>query len=298
MDSGTRAYVRGLLGDRDMLDAARELVDAEECFYVGTSASLVLGLTTSDGSRVALKVVPEERRTLAQMQAAHVVQRALHDSGFPAPRPLAGPARLGRGFAVVDEWIDGEQRDLHDPALRRITARLLAELIDRAPHVDDLPGGLARHPGLFPPPHHPMFDFSQPEGRWIDEIAAGARARLAPERDVVGHSDWSTKNMSWDGDSVVAVYDWADSTVLEAEETIVGQASMFFPATWDLPLRKHATPEEADAFVQEYEEAAGRALDRGAVEAARLYVLAYSARCEISDRVEGDFCAALRELAL
>jgi Phosphotransferase enzyme family len=296
-----RAYAQRLLGD-DVPRAIREVVDAEECFFVSSSASLVLGLATRGGDRVALKVVPGERRSLEHMQAVASVQRALYDDAFPAPRPLAGPQRLGHGWAVVETWVEGEQRNLHEPVLRRTAARLLAAFVRRAPTVAGLPGGLASYVAglgaVFPPPHNPRFDLSRSEGAWIDDVARDLLPRLPAIRSVVGHNDWSAKNMTWRGDRVAAVFDWADSVVHEAEEVIVGQAAMFFPATWDIPAEpRYASPEEAEAFVAEYEEAAGRRLDRAAVGAAQLYVLAYSARCEISDGEEGDFCALLRELA-
>lgn len=205
---------------------------------------------------------------------------------------------LGGGVATLDEWVDGEQRDLHDARLRRRSAQVLAELVDRAPRREELPGAIATlGSGVYPPPHNPRFDFSHPEGAWIDAIAGHAKDRLHRHRDVTGHADWSTKNMSWKGDEVVAIYDWSDSCVREAEATIVGQASVFFPATWDEPFEpKHATLDEMRAFVEEYEEEAGRRLDRHAVRAAQLYVAAYSARCEFSDRREGAYCALVREL--
>jgi aminoglycoside phosphotransferase (APT) family kinase protein len=295
----SRAYARALLGD-DVAGAVREVVDAESCFYVSASASLVLGLVRRDGSHVALKVLPTERRSLEQVEAVVEVQRALSASGFPAPKPVAGPRLLGGGVATVEEWVQGEQADLHAPPLRRRAARLLAELVALAPRLETLPGGLSRIAGrVFPPPHHPRFDFGRPEGAWIDEAAAAAKPALETERDVVGHADWSTKNMGWRDGRVVAVFDWSDSCVLEAEATIVGQASVFFPATWDEPFGpKHAGLEEMRAFVAEYTDAAGRSLDPEAVGAAQIYVAAYAARCELSDLdgAEGDFQRALRQL--
>ena len=290
-----RDYARRLLGD-DVVGALRRVVDADECFYVSSSASLVFGLVTSDGDRVALKIVPLERRTLDEVSAVVDVQRGLHSEGFPAPRPLRDPCVLGEGVATVDEWVDGEQVDLHEPALRAVTARLLADLVARARNVPSLPAGIGRGHSVFPPPHNPMFDFARPEGAWVDDIARTVRPLLPAERDVVGHNDWSTKNMAWRDGSVVAVFDWSDSLVLEAEEVVVGQASVTFPATWDLPVEpKLATPAEAEAFVREYEDARDIALDPEALRAAQLYIIAYSARCEISDGVEGEFCARLRE---
>ena len=62
--------------------------------------------------------------------------------------------------------------------------------------------------------------------------------------------------------------------------------------------RRDSGPGEADAFVAEYEEAAGRRLDARRIAAARLYLVSYSARCELSDLdgAEGDFQRALRQL--
>jgi Phosphotransferase enzyme family len=296
---GQRDYAQVLLGD-DVVGAVRGIVDAESCFHVSTSASLVLGLVRGDGSRVALKVVPSARRSFEEVDAVLRVQSALVAAGFPAPKPVAPPRVVGRGIATLEAWVAGSQRDLHEPALRRRTAALLAELVDLAPTLETLPGGLSRRAGdVFPAPHHPRFDFTRSEGTWIDEVASGARARLAARRDVVGHSDWSTKNLGWHRDEIVAVYDWSDSCVLEAEATIVGQASVFFPATWDEPFGpKHASTHEMDAFVAEYEDASGRRLDPEAVRAAQIYVAAYAARCELSDLdgAEGDFQRALRQL--
>jgi hypothetical protein len=185
----------------------------------------------------------------------------------------------------VHEWVDAPQRDLHDPHLRQTSARLLAALIDVGLRGIELPPTFVGERTPFPPPHDPRFDFARPDGDWINEIGGQALAALASGREpVIGHSDWSAKHFGWDGDHIVVVFDWPDSVAADAEETIVGQASVVFPSTWDLPVSpKFASREESAAFVREYEDAAGRRLDRDSVAAAQLYVLAYSARCELSD---------------
>jgi hypothetical protein len=155
--------------------------------------------------------------------------------------------------------------------------------------------------GLFPEPHHPRFDFSRPDGRWIDDAAAKARDLRKPAEElVVGHSDWSAKHFGWIDDEVAVVYDWPDSLASDSEETFVGQASAVFPATWDLPVATWvASLDESEAFVAEYELASGHRLDRDRVAAARIHLLAYCARCELSDLdgAEGDFQAELRAQA-
>jgi hypothetical protein len=228
------------------------------------------------------------------------VQRELHARGFPCPAPLAGPLPFGSGVAFVDEWVEGPQRDLHDPRLRRRVAALLAELVALAPLAPGLPRTLGGPRAPFPEPHHPRLDFARADGAWIDAAAADALAALDSRRPaVVGHADWSAKHFGWRGDELAVVHDWPDSLVRDAEETLVGQASAIFPATWNLRVSSRvATPDESDAFVEEYEEASGRRLDRAQVAAARTYVVAYAARCELSDLdgAEGEFQLALRQL--
>lgn len=290
-----RLAAQQIFGARDVAEEVSKLLPAEECFFLASSAGMLIGLRLVDGSRVALRAV----RPRPGLGEARDVQRALHERGFPCPRPLVGPVRLADGYAFVDEWVDGEQQDLHEPRRRREAARLLAELISLAPQHKDLPRALEGH-GLFPQPHHSRFDFDRADGDWIDRIAARVRDDRCEERFVTGHSDWGARHFGWDGDRIAVVYDWPDSLVRDAEETIVGQASAVFPSTWDLPVMpKAATHEESEAFVDEYEAAAGRSLDRRQVAAARLYLLAYCARCELSDLAgaEGDFQAAPRAQA-
>ena len=291
-----RLLARTIFGNDDPFAALGRLVDAEECFFVACSQGMVFGLRLGDGSRVALKAL-RPRDGLALSRA---VQRALHDRGFPCPRPLLGPSPLGAGVAFVDEWVDAEQRDMHEPGRRRVAARLLGELIELAPRIEGLPRTLAPSADSpFPRPHSPRFDFTRPEGAWIDRAAARALAirDAATAPAVVGHSDWSGKHFGWRDGRIRAVYDWPDSVAADAEATLVGQASLVFPSTWDLPIEpKLAPPDEADAFVEEYEEAARRRVDRELVAAARLYLLAYCARCELSDLRggQGEFQEQLR----
>jgi hypothetical protein len=292
-----QARARELLGGLPLAHAVGRLVPAEECFFAAASAGLLLGLRLADGSRVALKAM----RPRPGLREAVRVQGHLHAGGFPCPRPLQGPVPFGRGVAVLHEWVEAPQRDLREATLRHRVATLLVELVRSAPWVDGLPPVFPGARTPFPPPHDPRFDLARPDGRWIDEAAARALAGLeAPAERLVGHSDWSAKHFGWEGDRVVAVHDWPDSVVADAEETIVGLAAATFPATWDLPVApKVASAEESRAFVADYEEAAGRRLDHERVHAARTYAIAYCARCELSDLAggEGDFQRELRQAA-
>jgi hypothetical protein len=46
---------------------------------------------------------------------------------------------------------------------------------------------------------------------------------------VVGHADWESQNLRWDGDRPLAVHDW-DSAVAQPEAVVAGLASAVWPA--------------------------------------------------------------------
>ena len=149
--------------------------------FEASSSGSVHGLRLLDGRRVVVKAHRPGTRPdfLAAVQA---VQRRLAASGFPCPRPLAGPLALGAGLAVAETLLDdGERADGHDPVVRGAMAASLAGLITRCRDLP-VPGALDRHPmvsapgRLWPAPHDPRVDFDATAAgaEWID--AAGRRA--------------------------------------------------------------------------------------------------------------------------
>jgi hypothetical protein len=251
----------------------------------------VAGVVLADGRRVVVKAHRPEVPAAYLAGSTHV-QAELASRGFPAPLPLAGPLPLGRGLATIEELVDeGERRDAHDPRIRDELARTLARLVTAARDLVGTPGlraGLLSQPGstpLWPVPHSRIFDFDATRDgvEWIDDLAVRARAQLgAPGEPVVGHVDWSVKHFRFVGDAVRVVYDW-DSVALDDEPVVLGNAAWSFPATWYLDVALAASPDEARAFVAEYERARGRAFDRDErrrLAAQATYGLAYSARCE------------------
>src|SRR6266404_1128680 len=168
-------------------------------FFESSSGS-VHGVLLTDGRAV---VVKGHRAAVTRdyLVAVTDLQTALADSGYPAPRPLAGPVAAGGGHVTAEVMLDrSPDVDGHVPTVRTALAAGLAQFVARArPHC----AGLARvaHPmsvpddALYPTPHSPRFDFAATAAgaEWIDSLAAHARARLrsSPDLpDVVVHGDW------------------------------------------------------------------------------------------------------------
>jgi hypothetical protein len=266
---------------------------------------VVRGLALADGRRVLVKA-HQPREPRERLEAVARVQAHLHGEGFPCPRPLAGPAPLGAGLGVAEEWLDaGEPRDTHDPGCRRAMAAALAGHLELT-RPCGRPPGLARGwslyvPGSLWPPeaHSPLFDFAATAAgaEWIDALAAQAKRLAAGGEPLAGHHDWCGEHMRFAGGAVVAAYDW-DSLAIGSEAVIAGNAAATFTADFTRPGHAQAPePDEARAFVDEYSAARATPLtraERSRIAAAATFVLAYGARCEHALGVEGPVTAALR----
>ncbi|HEY8287188.1 MAG TPA: hypothetical protein VIJ28_22595, partial [Chloroflexota bacterium] len=230
------------------------------------------------------------------LHAVHRVQHFLAAHDFPCPRPLLAPARLGHGYATVEEFVDeGEYADAHQPAIRHAMAAGLAQLVLSTRSLRNMaglrPGTLTPLPpgSLWPVPHSPIFDFEATAAgaEWIDRIAAEARETVTrcPGEIVIGHADWSTQNCRFVGDTLSVVYDW-DSLTRDKETTIVARAATTFPMDWLLSEPPVApSPAEARAFIAEYEAARGVPFtdaEWAGMAASATYALAYGARLEHS----------------
>jgi hypothetical protein len=281
---------------------ALESFVAERCGPVGDAlfyrpgVGVVAGLRLLNGSEVVVKV-HRWNVSLARLQAVQAVQARIADAGLPAPRPLAEPGALAAGIATIEELQRGTGADGRDPAVRRAMAQGLFDFVTAAaPLVGRADVGAAlmiRPPGapLWFEPHDVRFDFpGTSEGaQWIDELAGQARSRLervtAP--DVIGHFDWRVQNLAFAGTRIVGIFDW-DSVAAASEAMVVGNTAAQFTADWSgdeadpLP-----TVEDMRAFVVDYQEVRGRAFtteELDALDAANLFLCAYGARCEHSDR--------------
>jgi hypothetical protein len=270
----------------------RARVDAIE-LSVGAVATVAL----ADCSRIVVKVWPgtaDARALAAQME----VQAAMAARGFPAPAVLTKLSALGPGWAVAMAYDRaGVPTDVRVPGVRRAMAVGLARFVAEAEACRGL-AGLPRRPlppegMIWPKPHNVLFDFEATAqgARWIDEAARLAlpAIRSARSRTVVGHRDWSAKNMRMGPGGIAVLYDW-DAVFLDHEAFVVGSAAAHFPVTWELDVPETPSVREVVAFVREYEEARGAPFtpsELAEVAAAATHARAYKARCEHAIDPEG-----------
>jgi hypothetical protein len=258
--------------------------DAVDCFAFEVSVGALFGLRLLDGAEVALKI-HTDRSDDRYLVAVQRVQAHLWERGFPCPRPLGVRPR-----ATLEEWrAEGTYRDAHEPAVRRVLAACLAELLRLTGELEP-PDGLEPFfppPGapLWPRPHNVLFDFDATAAGadWIDRIARKAKEqRDAPRgRLAIGHGDWSVKHFRFAGLRPTVVYDW-DSLNTDYESVFVGAAAASFTYTEHLPIAVWPDVDEAKAFIDEYESARETPFsdaERRATRAAAVYSRAYSTRC-------------------
>ena len=261
------------------------------CEFWEFSISTTFGLRLHNGERVVVKARHLSNISLEALQAACHVQQALAAQGFPCPKIILPPTPLVAGVASVEELVDlGERGNAHQPKIRQAMAQGLANLVQQALPFVNVAGlaqnQLRRHP-LWGKPHNALFDFERTsEGaEWIDAIATQAREIILSARRplVLGHMDWSVKNLRFVDDRISVVYDW-DSLRVEDELVLVGTSARQFLVTWYLDASPLVpTPEEARQFVQGYEVARDKAFtpnELKVIYAAMIDGMAYTARCE------------------
>jgi hypothetical protein len=254
---------------------------------LSVGAAVTLQLATGE---VFVKVWPREADPKA-LSAQLQLQAGLAACGFLAPRVLTGLSPLGPGWAAAMEYKrDGVATDVRLPGVRRAMAAGLSQFVRLSEpyrNIEGLPHRVLPE-RIWPRPHNVLFDFEATAqgAEWIDDIARTALAvmRSATSRIVVGHLDWSAKNMRMGPRSIAVVYDW-DAVFLDRETFVLGAAAAHFPMTWELDVSGVPDAREVMAFVQEYEEARGQAFGDAELEevaASATYLRAYTARCEHS----------------
>ncbi|OCA88063.1 hypothetical protein A8F94_09590 [Bacillus sp. FJAT-27225] len=293
-------------------------IPVARCLYVGFSVGASFGLVLEDGRKVFLKAHKQTAGddlnsiSIDTLTAVSEVQSHLATDGFPCPKVILPPRKFGEAIMTVDSYEDvGEQQDAHNPTIRNATAQAFAELIICARPLATRPGitrgRLYESRTLYPVPHNALFDFEKTAkgAEWIDEIALEAKlaAQSFKGETVLGHADWSLKNLRLKDDKVVMVYDW-DSLAVDDELNLLGIAAATFPTTWDIDTKITPSREEVYLFVKEYERHRGRTFTKKElmkIAAAATYTMAYTARCEHAlnpkgENFEGSFRQALIEM--
>ena len=111
--------------------------------------------------------------------------------------------------------------------------------------------------GLYGTPHSPLFDFERTGAgaESIDDLAR--RAKTVHDRDtsplVVAHTDWSARNVRFDEDGLLAIYDW-DSLALVKEATALGQAAMTWSVTADPGGTEFPDLDSVLGYIADYEQ--------------------------------------------
>ncbi len=285
-----REELKSVLGDRDdrAIEAwiaatlqARLGAKLQGASFASKSVGAVFGLSLAGGERVVLKVFHPLQST-SELRAMERCHAAVVEGGFPAPRALGPIFEDGALRVALYEYLDGEQLDAHEPAVRRELARSLAELHAMLHGLDPsgLPLAPTRGERLFPPSHRPFA--KEHEASAVDGWAQRARdvVREAALPPMVSHIDWGTKNARFRRGKVCAVYDW-DSLYGASEAESVGRAAAQFTVHWDFPARLTPTLDESRAFFDEYQSARGRSFndaERRVAWASALYLAAQLAR--------------------
>jgi len=243
----------------------------------------VIGTRLADGREVVVRVRPAEPRIAACTE----VQRRLFEAGYPCPQPLAGPAPLGEHEASAESLIAGGDPRPDAGRAAWPFAAALARLVHLAPRPGDVPSLAPAPPwtawnhdqgGLWPWPEEADVDLNRVDGLdWLDAAGRAARDKLREGQDqpVIGHGDWITDNLRWDGSRLLVAYDW-DSLIVDSEAVIAGlAAAIYLPAP--------PTVAETADFLDAYATARGRPFSPGELElcwAAGVWTRAYDSKQE------------------
>lgn len=287
-----------LVGDRSHEETERwveELTQSElgealsGALFVKKSVGAVFGIVLESGEPAVLKLFNRSFQH-NELSAMHHCLALAAAHGFPVPRQRSGIFEADHGvYGAFYAYLDGKHRDAHEPAVRRELARSLAELNALLAPLDTagLPPAPGRHDALWPPPQRiwEQRELDDEDTRFIDAHARAAQVTLKKSKlkAVASHLDWGAKNIRFHEDSVCAVYD-SDSINAASEAECVGRAAAQFTAQWEIPALLTPTPQEAQAFVEEYQSAQGRRFskaERAVAAASARYLVAQVARLEL-----------------
>ncbi|WP_433296000.1 hypothetical protein ACQP2F_37285 [Actinoplanes sp. CA-030573] len=280
-----------------------------DVLLVSEHMSEVYGLRLADGREVAVKARPDQSGREATCVE---VQRFLALNGYPAAAPVTGVTVTGGRAIHAEEWRPGGELSRDDsPAAAVRYATGLARLVGLAAGVEvggSAPGAVEPplpnpewtrwdhdEPGPWPRnPHHDGRDESLVPAYVVD-AARRVRERLAGTwlPRVLGHADWESQNIRWDGDRLHAVHDW-DSLAWLPEAAIAGAASGAFGSYAEPTL----TPVESSAAFLDAYQKERRGFSDEEIEvawAASLWLALHNARGEALHRQPPVALIAVRE---
>jgi hypothetical protein len=234
-----------------------------EVLHESTHMSEVFGLRLADGREVAVKARPDQNGRAATCVE---VQRFVTAQGFPAAAPLTG-VTVDAGLAVHAEWWRPGGH-VHRGDAPRLFAHLLARLVTLAEDVEvggTAPGAVEPplpnpewtrwdhdDPGIWPanPYHDERAHFEIPA--FVTDAARRVRDRMAAVYlpRILGHGDWESQNLRWEGDEPYAVHDW-DSLCWLPEAAIAGAACGAYGSAETPTLTPIAS---SQAFLDAYQE--------------------------------------------
>ena len=267
---------------------------AEVLFRAGR-IDAVWAVRTGDDRQLIVKA-HRQPVDLTARRATTTAQRVLADAGFPCPQPISGPDEFDGLVLSVEALLTvGRPESGRRPGVRRSLAAGLAEQVEILrghPELTALagpgPAWCQYRSGPWPTPHDSIFDFrTTPDGySWLDSFAFTAANRLIKREHhdpiVIGHADWYGGNLRFDGDRLVAAFDW--DLVADTGPVIAGFTAAAYTDNGgevpDLP-----SPDDVVAFFTDYEAATSRAFTKSQqrdAAAAASWCLAYNARCQLS----------------
>jgi len=254
----------------------------------------VYGVQLVDGESVVLRLY-RPPVDIGALTARVEAMRLLADSGYPCPLPLAAPFSTdGRVGAIETLLTQGGDGDVRQPRVRRAFVSSLLQHIDLLRDQPAIARRLVTRPawteyrgGPWPRPHDSIFDFSTtPTGwEWMNAVAQRATAEIATLRErradlggqVIGHGDWYAGNVRFSDSRVVAAFDW--DLIVEDEAVLVGLSAGGF-TTDGAP-----SPQDVSGFIGDASALRGgfSGEQMRAASAAARWVLAFNARCQLSN---------------
>ena len=262
----------------------------------------VWGVELADGREVVVKAHrrPVDGRPvdLQALAAATRAQSLLVAAGYPCPRPCCGPDEVAGHVLTAEAMLErGAAVDGRDPVIRRLLADGLARHVDLlrqdgtlAQRAGSGPSWCRYQHGPWPTPHDAIVDLTTcpPGYEWLDAFARRAGEQVLTHRSgqdvVVGHADWYAGNCAVDEGRLVGTFDW--ELVADTEAVVAGFSAAGY-ASSSSSGGGLSTPEEALAFLRDYERARGLPFEEAeqrAAAGAAAWIVAFNARWETAMR--------------